>query len=176
MARKKQPSNHRRHSPLRTATYTDRRTSTAGAFDGELAMSILVDVHRSVGRLDRSVARLEEGQKRLEEGQKRLEERQTNLETKVDLLDANVHQLKGSIPRIEAELKHLKGLAEATKKDVDELKTWKTLLIGGAGVLAILFGIYEAVSGSVHVTFGEAPPAAMAPHAPAPPATAQPPH
>lgn len=148
------------------ATYTDRRTSTAGAFDGELAMSILVDVHRTVGRLDRSVARLEEGQKRLEE-------RQTKLETKVDLLDANVHQLKGSIPRIEAELKHLKGLAEATKKDVDELKTWKTLLIGGAGVLAILFGIYEAVSGSVHVTFGEAPPAAMTPHAPAAPAPGQ---
>jgi len=68
------------------ATYTDRRTSTAGAFDGELAMSTLMDVHRTVGRLDRSVARLEEGQKRLEE-------RQTKLETKVELLAVRVDSL-----------------------------------------------------------------------------------
>lgn len=70
-------------------------------------------------------------------------------------------QLKDAIPRIETELKYLTNLAAATKKDVDDLKTWKTLILGGAGLLAILFGLYKAASGSVHVTFGDSPPVAM---------------
>lgn len=162
MARKKQPSNHRRHSPLRMATYTDRRTSTAGVFDGELAMSILVDVHRTVGRLDRSVARLEEGQKRLEE-------RQTKLETKVDLLDAKVDQLGKRMSHLESRFEHLEGNFEHlggqfekldTKVDklavkVDSLWSWRTKIGGGVIALSAIWTLYHAVSAYVH--FGPLP-------------------
>ncbi|WP_036114951.1 MULTISPECIES: hypothetical protein [Luteibacter] len=69
-------------------------------------------------------------------------------------------QIKDAIPRIETELRYLTDLAAATKKDVDDLKTWKSLILGGAGLLAMLFGLYKAASGSIHVTFGDTPPVA----------------
>lgn len=73
-------------------------------------------------------------------------------------IETELGRVKDSIPRIETELKHLRNLAEATKQDVDALKTWKTLVIGGAAVLGILFGLYKATAASVHVSFGTSPP------------------
>lgn len=88
-----------------------------------------------------------------------------------DMASTILLQIKDSIPRIETELKHLKEMAQATKKDVEDLKTWKTLILGAAGLLAVLFGLYKAVSGSVHVTFGDAPPSVSTPQVQAPAAS-----
>ena len=162
MARKKQPSNHRRHSPLRMATYTDRRTSTAGAFDGELAMSILVDVHRTVGRLDRSVARLEEGQKRLEERQTKLETKVDQLDTKVDQLGERVNHLEIRFDRLEVRVEHLDAKVDHldTKVErlavrVDSLWSWRTKIGGGVIAVSAIWTLYQAVSTYVH--FGPPP-------------------
>lgn len=81
-------------------------------------------------------------------------------------IEAELSKLKDSIPRIETELKHLRNLAEATRHDVDSLKTWKTLVLGGAAVLGLMLGVYRATAASVHVTFGESPPAVRSEHQP----------
>jgi hypothetical protein len=43
-----------------------------------------------------------------------------------------------SVPRIEAELEHLEGAANSTRKKVDDLTSWKNRILGGAVVLAFL--------------------------------------
>lgn len=77
-----------------------------------------------------------------------------------DLATSILLQIKDAMPRIETELKHVRRLAEATRKDVEDLKTWRTLVLGGAAALGILFGLYKATAGSVHVTFGNPTPTA----------------
>lgn len=78
-------------------------------------------------------------------------------------------QMKDAIARIETELAHLTKVAEATRKDVDDLKTWKALVLGGAAVLGLLFGLYKAMAGTVHVGLGAAAPAVIAPQVAAAP-------
>ncbi|UPG96141.1 hypothetical protein [Luteibacter aegosomatissinici] len=63
-------------------------------------------------------------------------------------------QMNEAIVRIETELAHLTKVAEATRKDVDDLKTWKTLVLGGATVIGLLFALYKALAGTIHVGFG----------------------
>ncbi|KJV37138.1 hypothetical protein VI08_01000 [Luteibacter yeojuensis] len=72
-------------------------------------------------------------------------------------------QIKDAVPRIETELQHLRRLAEATRKDVNDLKTWRSLVLGGVAVLGLLFGLYRAMAGSVHVTYGHPSPTAALP-------------
>jgi hypothetical protein len=88
-----------------------------------------------------------------------------------DLSSSLLIQMKDAIARIETELAHLTKVAEATRKDVDDLKTWKALVLGGAAVLGLLFGLYKTMAGTVHVGLGTASPAAVAPYvaAPSPP-------
>ncbi|MGA7439484.1 MAG: hypothetical protein WBW32_15300 [Luteibacter sp.] len=91
----------------------------------------------------------------------RIETELSRLKDAIPRIETELSKLKDATPRIETELKHLRKLAEATRQDVDALKTWKTLVLGGAAVLGILLGLYKATAASVHVIFGESPPVAV---------------
>jgi hypothetical protein len=119
-----------------TRTLKPSITTFAPAPGGDLSYAILLQLKDALPRIEVELSRFKDSVPRIE---------------------MELGRVKDSIPRIETELKHLRGLAEATREDVDSLKAWKTLILGGAAVLGILFGLYKATAASVHVSFGEAP-------------------
>ena len=119
----------------------------APALSGDLSYAILLQLKDALPRIEMELGRFRDSIPRIETELGRVKDSIPRIETELG-------QVKNSIPGIETELKHIRNLAEATRDDVDGLKTWKTLFIGGAAVLGILFGLYKATAASVHLSFG----------------------
>lgn len=75
--------------------------------------------------------------------------------------------LKVSMTRLEGKLEGVKDSVDSTKKKVDDLVRWKTLILGGAialgAVSAFLWGVYAKFGDRITI----APPASTAPATPA---------